>query len=101
MLEMSTGVQRSGREKNRVETIKLRTHVGTDGKVVLPLPHLYAGQDVEVVVVLQPVAKHEPGKTPEDLGWPPGYFEQTYGSFRDTTLERPEQGAIEVREPLG
>lgn len=38
--------------------------------------------------------------TPEDLGWPPGYFEQTYGSLRDEPLERGPQGVFETREEL-
>jgi hypothetical protein len=25
-------------------------------------------------------------KTPEELGWPPGYFENVYGSLRDVDL---------------
>lgn len=38
--------------------------------------------------------------TPEDLGWPPGYFEETYGSQRDDPLERAPQGQFEVRERM-
>jgi hypothetical protein len=34
------------------------------------------------------------------VSWPPGYFEQTYGSFRDAPLERGEQGEFETREEL-
>ena len=39
-------------------------------------------------------------KTAEELGWPPGYFEQTYGSLRDVPLERPTQDEYETREEL-
>ncbi len=39
-------------------------------------------------------------KTPEELGWPPGYFEETYGSFRDEPLERGPQGEYPVRNKL-
>jgi hypothetical protein len=39
-------------------------------------------------------------KTPEELGWPPGYFESVYGSLRDTNFERPSQGNYELREDL-
>lgn len=38
--------------------------------------------------------------TPEELGWPPGYFEQTYGSLKDEPLERGPQGEYEVREEI-
>jgi hypothetical protein len=39
-------------------------------------------------------------KEAEALGWPPGYFEQTYGAFRDEPLERGPQGEYPVREEL-
>jgi hypothetical protein len=28
--------------------------------------------------------------TPEQLGWPPGYFEATFGSITDETFVRPQ-----------
>jgi hypothetical protein len=37
---------------------------------------------------------------PEALGWPPGYFEQTYGSLRAEPLERGAQGEYEIREEI-
>ena len=48
---------------------------------------------------MQPVTA-KPATKPEDLGWPPGFFEKTFGSFRDEPLERPEQGEYEQREEL-
>lgn len=33
-------------------------------------------------------------------GWPPGYFEQTYGALADDPLTREEQGTYEERETL-
>ncbi len=39
-----------------------------------------------------------PDKSPEELGWPPGYFEETWGSLKDEPLERGEQGEYEARE---
>ncbi len=40
-------------------------------------------------------------KTPEELGWPPGYFEDTFGSIDDPAFKRYPQGEFEKREPLG
>jgi hypothetical protein len=34
---------------------------------------------------------------PEELGWPPGYFEQTAGAIQDETFTRPPQGEVEKR----
>lgn len=34
------------------------------------------------------------------LLWPEGFFDQTYGVFASEPLERPDQGIVDVREPL-
>ena len=39
-------------------------------------------------------------KTPEELGWPPGFFENTFGSIDDPAFKRYPQGEFEKREPL-
>lgn len=36
-------------------------------------------------------------KTPEELGWPPGFFERTAGSFEDEPLIRYPQGELQER----
>jgi hypothetical protein len=79
-----------------METIKLRTQVDDDGKLHLDLPKHLANQQVEVVIVLQRIEE-----TPRDkLGWPVGYFEETYGICADDPIERGDQGEFEVREPI-
>jgi hypothetical protein len=35
-----------------------------------------------------------------ELGYPPGFFEQTWGSLADEHLERPSQGEYEVRDAI-
>jgi hypothetical protein len=52
------------------------------------------------MVIVQPIVKTESAKTPEELGWPPGFFEQTAGALADDPLVRGEQGEYEVREEL-
>jgi hypothetical protein len=37
-------------------------------------------------------------EAPDPLGYPPGYFEATAGSFADEPLEAPEELPLEVRE---
>lgn len=39
-------------------------------------------------------------KTPEELGWPPGYFETVPGSITDPTFKRHPQGEYQIREEL-
>ncbi|GAA6620738.1 GNAT family N-acetyltransferase [Scytonema sp. NUACC26] len=38
--------------------------------------------------------------SPEELGWSPGFFEQTAGALQDDPLIRYSQGEYEEREPL-
>ena len=37
-------------------------------------------------------------KTPEELGWPPGFFENVIGSIDDPVFNRYPQGEFEKRE---
>jgi hypothetical protein len=83
-----------------MESVKVRTRVGRDGILNLRIPVGLSETDVDVVVVFQGVSPRPAATGPEALGWPPGYFEQTYGSFRDNPLVRGEQGEYEVREEL-
>lgn len=46
------------------------------------------------------LAPEADSQKPEDLGWPPGYFEQTFGILRDDPIERGPQGEYETREEL-
>ena len=81
-----------------MQSITLRGHVGSDGIMHLQVPVGTPEADFEVMVIFQPIVKTESKKTPEELGWPPGFFERTAGSIPD--LERAPQGEYEVREPL-
>ncbi len=36
----------------------------------------------------------------EASGWPPGWFDKTFGSIEDPTFERAPQGEAETREDL-
>jgi hypothetical protein len=80
-----------------MQRIHIKSHVGSDGVLNLCVPVSVAETDVDVVLVVQ--ASTTVGTTPTN-GWPPRFFEQTYGSFREHPLERGEQGDLEVREGL-
>lgn len=41
-----------------------------------------------------------PQKSPEELGWPPGFFEETAGCLADDPIQRYPQGEYEQREQL-
>jgi hypothetical protein len=70
---------------------------GKDGVLHVRIPLGTPEADFEVVLVVQP-KEPERAVTPGQLGWPPGYFETTFGSITDETFMRPPQG--EMPEPV-
>ena len=73
-------------------SVKSKAHIGPDGTLTVAVPTPLSETDVEVMLVLQP--------TPTDRGWPPGFFEATYGALKDDLIERGPQGEYEVREAI-
>ena len=82
-----------------MQSMTIRSHVGSDGILNLQIPVEMKDVDVEVVVVVQQMNGHLVTET-DALGWPLGFFEETFGSLKDDPLERPPQGDFEVREEL-
>ena len=66
-----------------------------DGKIRLTLP-ADANQEYQLAIVLSLKSDVKP-KTPEELGWPPGFLESTYGSIDDEAFCRPPQPPFETR----
>ncbi len=66
-----------------MNSMKLRSRVGADGMLNLRVPIGVTDAEVEVVVIFQLVEREQTPKTPEELGWPPGFFERTAGSMPD------------------
>lgn len=74
-----------------MRTIRVLEKTGKDGDLSLRIPLGQPDVEYEVLVVLQP--KLAAGE-PQDRGWPPGYFENTYGSIDDDTFFRHPQGEL-------
>ena len=86
-----------------MQTITLQSHVGLDGILNLQVPTSLSCVDLEVLLVLQPVANKTDTVIVEETdanGWPIGFFERTYGCFRDNPIEREYEGDFEVRDEL-
>ena len=79
-------------------TIKLTATAGPDGVVRLAVPVGEAGGEYDIVLTPKPPADRKP--TPEELGWPPGFFEQTYGSIDDETFVAPPRSPARPVPPL-
>jgi hypothetical protein len=77
-----------------MQTLRLTERTGKDGVLHVSIPLGTPEADFEVVLVVQPKDAKPMPATPEELGWPPGYFENTFGSITDETFERPPQGKL-------
>lgn len=77
-----------------MQTIRVLEKTDKDGTLRLRVPLGKPETEYEVVLVLQPKERPSKGKTTEELGWPPGYFEATCGSIDDETFVRPPQGEL-------
>ena len=84
-----------------MSVIRMTATAGPDGVLHLSVPVGGEGEfEVQVVVTLKPAPTAPKPKTPEELGWPPGYFENTFGSITDEAFKRYPQGEFEKREPF-
>jgi len=83
-------------------SVKTNAHIGRDGTLRVEVPPPLRGTDVEIMLVVQPVPARELSPmiapTPEGLGWPPGFFEETFGVWKGEPLEQLPQGEYEERE---
>jgi hypothetical protein len=78
-----------------MQMVRAVEKTGPDGVLHLHIPLGRPATECEVVIIWQPKAPAAPG-TPEERGWPPGFFEQTAGSW-EGDLERPPQAEYEKR----
>jgi hypothetical protein len=77
-----------------MQTIRVLEKTDKEGTLRLRIPLGKPEAEYEIVLGVQ--AKEAPAHaaTPEERGWPPGYFENTFGSITDDTFERPPQGQL-------
>jgi len=85
--------------------LRTKAIVRTGGVIEICSPDLTPGSVADVVVRLQDhrakVRKTQKQLAPvPNLGWPAGFFEQTFGSLRDLPLVRGEQGDYDVRDRI-
>lgn len=78
-----------------MQSITVRSHVGPDGILHLDVPVGIHDADLEVTVTVQPI-----DLTPQGKGWPPGFFEETFGSFKDAPLVIDSEGVLEEEDEL-
>ncbi len=75
-----------------MQTLTLKSHAGSDGMLHLKVPVSLTNTEFKVTVILQPIMSVSKSKTPEDLGWSPGFFEKTYGAWEGELIrEQPKE----------
>ena len=77
-----------------MRSLHIHAHVDKQGQVTFRMPSEFANQNVDLVVVFEPLT------SAEVAGWPPGFFEQTAGAWQGEPLTREPQGEYEARNPL-
>ena len=83
-----------------MQTLHITERTGKDGVLHVQVPLGRPEQDFDVVVIVQRRGASSSGTTPEERGWPPGYFDLA-GSIDDATFERPPQGDLPRPVDLG
>lgn len=84
-----------------MQTVRVSEKTGSDGILHLRIPVGQPEAEFEAVVVLQPRIAGDAFGAAQGLGWPPGYFEGTFGSITDDTFVRPPQGELPQPVELG
>jgi hypothetical protein len=80
----------AGRQELSMKTMQVRSHVGADGMWELKLPSGLSETDVDVVVVMSPVAPSGWKSEAERQEWQ-DFVKRTAGSIQDPTFFRHEQ----------
>jgi hypothetical protein len=78
-----------------MQTISLHGKVSEDGILRLEVPYGAHGEEVEVLVVLQPQ-----NSTTSDTSDSRNWVDESYGACADDPTERPEQGEWLTREDI-
>jgi len=81
-----------------MRVIQLTAGAGADGRLRLDVPDADADTEYDVVLTAKVSADRKP--IPEELGWPKGYFESTFGRVTDDTFVRPPQLPLEPVESV-
>lgn len=76
-------------------TFPTKARTDAEGTLSLAIPTGLPDAEVEVLVVVEAAGRGEPAEE-----WPDGYFAETFGSLRDSGLERPPQGPLQERVSL-
>lgn len=78
-----------------MKTIHVRSRSNGEGILHLDVPVNLKDAELDITVTIEPVAPGLKGR-----GYPPGFFEQTYGSCQDDPIVIDEEGIYEDTEEV-
>ncbi len=79
-----------------MKTLSLKARTDKDGIVKLEIPTNISEKEIEIVLVIQTTSD----EAVDSLGYPIGYFDDTYGAFADNPIERHQPTQLDIREDL-
>ena len=85
-----------------MESIVVRSHVGSDGLLKIEVPVHYRDADLDVALVVQPAtggAAAPPARSLSNEDWR-AFVTRMAGCIKDPTFVRHDQGQFETREEL-
>ena len=77
-----------------MQTITVRSRVGSDGVLHLDIPSNYTEADLDVTVTVRPV------ENSGEANWPSGFFDAVIGAWQGEPLVREPERSYERREDL-
>ncbi len=80
------------------QNISIHSHVGSDGILHLDVPVEMKDTDIVVTMRVRRLPVVSKVNPPEVLGWSPGFFEETFGTWEGEPLIRASQGEITERQ---
>jgi hypothetical protein len=83
-----------------MSVIRMTATAEADGALHLTIPVRESGEVFDVAVIVTPRPAAYAG-SPDVRDWPPGYFDQTYGSISDESFAAPPRLPPRPMEPLG
>ncbi len=83
-----------------MQSINLRSRVGSDGILHLEVPVGLTDAELEITITVQSVKPTANIEIPQGRGWPPGFFENTFGCFKDEPLVIDSEGVFDDWEQL-
>lgn len=83
-----------------MQTLTLKARAGKDGVLRLEIPTNQADQELEIVLVIQAISDEVTDEPVDEMGYPIGYFDETYGSMADDPIERNQPLHPDVRDEI-